>query len=825
MIGTNIRGLRHLWRVSDSSLKQVLLKCRDNGEYGICEVIKTPLNSRMGERLYIFNPWYNMTNYSHSTLHNELEKVDKQVALSLASASYPRIIEIKDRNNHEEYFSEITLLPQSFDEDYESFLKENSKMIKSLTERYGVPSSDITYKRMYIYTEGSKNFFQWGINLYFKVNCSMATIYNILLWNDYYKQLAKNLSKGTITAYTTSSEINRLMDELSSLRKEKRINDAISSFNTVQKKILRNNKLSDTDKTTLAKFAKLSEIKRINFIKKVSTIEDFAELMRQMRHATSVHFDWNKESLMDYLNNVEELKYEIVYENEYTVLVKVLDYETIKQLGKTTNWCISKNKTYWNNYIEHTNGKSTQYMIFDFSKLEDDKFSIIGFTTTKNKGITSAHNFTNASLIEEENNNRCVLIKSYLSRFNKKGSIYNILSSCGIDINLVVKYDKPKYEWSHDGFFNYLYECVDKDNIDVIKDEDGKVVVSVRDEGIKYFFGDNYMDNMSEDVCEMQHILFVDFSLNQYDPNKVVFGIINDTDSSEDYCCAMYNEASLSINNIFDAKLSEFDVPYTIIRRADDLARRVRNSFLTYNTNGIKDCLKIDKNCLHETLKNNIYSSEIFEILQTSIQQYLSFDFINLIYDSGHYLSDYLDTITISKILRQTFSNLLCASRSLYRNSVLEKPSDERIKAFYDETIQNREDVKYIGYYCILKYIILHENTPKIDYNRMFTKLVASLYDFKVTGELVKELVYMILNKVDMRAKKDCTYYLVLYLVVYGDDEMLNTAKMLSEKHSWIAPILQLGMDKRKTETKRELAFDLADGGRFDVEMFDDAPF
>ena len=70
------------------------------------------------------------------------------------------------------------------------------------------------------------------------------------------------------------------------------------------------------DKKTIIKFSKLSDVKKNNFIRKVSTIEDLNELMRQMRHASSLHFSWNKDSLMDFLENVEGIKYEIVCENE-----------------------------------------------------------------------------------------------------------------------------------------------------------------------------------------------------------------------------------------------------------------------------------------------------------------------------------------------------------------------------------------------------------------------------------------------------------------------------------------------------------------------------
>ena len=501
MIGTNIRGIRHLWRVSDCSLRKVLVRCGEHG-FDICEVIKTKPDSKIGERMYIFNSCYNQTNYSISTLSS----LSTEMHDMLSEVTHSKTLEVAKScdgfRGYDGLFSEITLLPNSFDKDYASFLKENNKMVKSLTEKYCVNTNDIRVKRIYIYTDGSKYFFQWAMDLYFKAGCSMRTILNILTWNEHYKQLTKNLSKGTITAYTSQESVNDLMEELAILRNDKRVNDAINLFNTAQKKLLKANEQSKTDKNTLARFSKLSDTKKNNFIRKVSTIDDYQELMRQMRHVTSVHFDWSKESFMDFIKNVDGINYEVVYENDFVVLVKVADYETIKQLGKTTNWCISKNKSYWNTYIEYNHGKATQYMIFDFSKLEDDKLSIVGFTTTYNKGITSAHNFINDNLMNDGNNMNAFMLKSYLARFDNSNSIYKVLQNCGIDITLVAHYDKPQYKWSYEDLMSYLYECVDKNNVDIIKYDGDKLVLSVRDENIKYFLGDAYMDNISSDDYE-----------------------------------------------------------------------------------------------------------------------------------------------------------------------------------------------------------------------------------------------------------------------------------------------------------------------------------
>lgn len=798
MIGTNIRGIRHLFRVSDYSLRKILVRAGEHG-FDICEVLKTKPDSQIGERMFIFNNWFNNHNYGTSTLTS----LSKEIANDLQCVSHSRLLEVaKTSTGFGDYASiltEITLLPKSFDKDYQAFLKENAKMIRNLTDKYGLNPNDVQCKRLYIYTDGSKNFFQWAVDVYFKAHCSMRTIHNILLWNEYYKQLTKKLSKGTITAYTTQSSINDLMEELSVLRNEKRVSDAINEFNTVQKKLLKNNELSETDKKTLARFSKLSEIKKINFIKKVSTIDDFNELMRQMRHVTSVHFDWNKDSFMDFINNVEGINYKVIFESEYVVLVKVDDYDTIKQLGKTTNWCISKNKTYWNQYVGNTHGKSTQYMIFDFSKIEDDKLSIIGFTTTHNKGITSAHNFINDNLMDVARNPNTTMLKSYLARFDGKDSIYTVLQNCGIDITLVAHYDRPQYQWDYDHFMSYLYECVDKNNVDIIKHEGDKLVLSVRDENIKYLLGDAYMDNISSDDYELQHIIFADFSISQYDSNKLLFSIIYGGGYEEDYPSNVFNESSIQTNANFDGKLIEFGVPYDIIRRTDDIDKKVRNAYTLFNTEVLKECIKVDKNCLHRAMREYFDQGNNFSYINTSLIDYLSFDYLDLVYDNGHYLGEYMDSSFIAEILKNLFNLLKNAARQLYRNATLEKPSEERIHLFYDEKIPNRDDVMYVGCYLSIKRILGSENNGnKVSFNSAYVKLLSNIFNSSLKGDLIKEFMYMMLKNLDMSSKRESPSYIVNYFVRYGDEEMQETIKKLADKYEWIKPVYESALKSKK---------------------------
>ena len=771
MIGTSIRSVRHLFRVSDASLKTVLVKFKENA-WDICKVVKFPQGSSFGETMFIFNNHFRQSHWGYDSIiaSNDFRKLFKTEDVTSYAC---RVISVNNGEfpSFSGMFQEITLLPDSFDSDYEKFLKDNNKMVTNLVSKFGVSTRDIKMKRLYIYSDGSKNFFQWAVTSYYQNGTSMDVIKNILLWNESYKQLSKNLSKGTITAYTTKDSIVNLLKELGELRKEKRINDSINSFNTAQKKLFKSNKLADADKQALWRLSRLSETKRINFIKKVSSITDFNELLRQLRFATSVHFSWNKESFMDFLENVEGIKYEKIYDNEKVVLVKVIDYETIKQLGKTTNWCISKNKSYWNNYIENYHGVTTQYMIFDFSKLEDDKLSIVGFTTTHNKGITSAHNFVNENLMGGEEGEQ-VFLNSFISRFKESKNIYSVLADDGIDITLVVQYDMPPYKWDESSLMDYLYECVNPENVDVIKKSEGKVVLSIMDENIRYFLGDAYHDNISSDYWNYQHILFIDFNKSAYDVNKLQFAIIEEGGGDEDYCIGLYNERSLGANQNFDTKLIEFGLPYNTIRRTNDPYVRLRNGLFSYNTPMIKACVaECGKDVIKKMITKDVGTDTFYDMILRTVRNHMSFDYLDLIYDNGLKLTDIFSASYVGDILKQFVHDMRNLSRATTMFKNIEDVSEDNIKNFYDGNY-GRDDTKYIGFFVAIKMIIDKEKgLSSRDYNSMFKRTLNFIANDGKNSQLYNELFNMLKDKMDYSSADDATYCIIKYAIYCGGED------------------------------------------------------
>lgn len=736
MIGTFVRGARHLWRLASSTPRTVIIS--EGGQpYDIGTVAKDILRGE--ERVFLFCHEFS-TIRSHSLF-------DESGVFNgiINKGNFGSICEIyKDSGKSLRNINEILLLPETFDDDYESFKKENPKIIRELSNRYDLDINRIECKLLYCYANGSKNFFQWAMNLYLREGVRLDTIKNVMMWNDLYGQLTKKLSKNTITAYTTKKSISALILELTQLRKENRIEKSINSFNTTQKKLLKSHTLDDNDKHALSMFAKLSDVKRLNFIKKMSSVDSVDELMRQLKFLTSTHFTWDKKSFMDYIHNVRNIKYDIVYDNGNIVVVRVDDFETVKQLARSTNWCISKNKSYWNNYIEKQELESKQYVLFDFSKKEDDKMSIIGFTCTHNKGITHAHDFVNNSLMGDRRDTRLRFLNSFISNFINSANIYDVLKDDGVDVNIVATYDKPTYDWNKDSFFKYLYEYVDSFGVVVLSTNGDKIALSIRDSSIALVLGDAYEDNIPSEYWKKQHILFLDFSKSQYDPTKLTYAIINNGGYDEDSVIGVYDELCRGLDgeSSFDEKLADFGLPYDIIRRADNRVARLSNALYNFNIPQAKKIAALDKSVLY-SVNGKLSSDTIANLVVNSVTNYMSFDYLNLYYENGYTFGKCFGGHCPCVILRSFINTLVNRAYGLRNKPLIEIPSESLVKKFYAREINDRNEAEYVGMY--LATMMLLDNDDFLqrweDFNRSFSYMRANSFYGDGTDEIVSKML------------------------------------------------------------------------------------
>ena len=130
MIGTNIRSVRHLMRVSDASFKNLLVQFKENA-WDFCKAIKTPKESPFGETLFVFNNYIKQAHWSFDTIASSKD-LQKAVKEENIIGRYCRVMSISpsEADSFSNFFHEIILLPKSFESDYEKFIKENNYDIK-----------------------------------------------------------------------------------------------------------------------------------------------------------------------------------------------------------------------------------------------------------------------------------------------------------------------------------------------------------------------------------------------------------------------------------------------------------------------------------------------------------------------------------------------------------------------------------------------------------------------------------------------------------------------------------------------------------------------
>lgn len=796
MIGTRIRGFRHLIRLAKTSSEVQVFFVHENShvDCGVALFVsskeqKNPYMSYGGDYIMTFNNSCSNVRFNDAYHTGDIAKKIKKLR-EIYGSVWVTPVEKPNFSEESVMMSRMIVVPSDFEEKYNDFCASNKKQMPNATRFTNVESPILKY--FFAITNGSKNFFFWAINAYFKHNISIFLLEKIMVWNDNYSQLANKLSKGTITAYTNGHDFFALVREMTKLRRDKRANDVISMFNTAQKKALKGYSLKARDYDTLSKFGKLSGKKKNNFIRKMSTIENPAEILKQMSFLADIHFEWNKESFLESIKNTEGFKCEIVMDKGSMVLLKVNDYETVKRLAKTTNWCISKDKKYWNEYVEN-NPNATQYVLMDFSRKEDDNLSIVGFTSVHDRGITNAHDFQNRNLMQGRRTSGVAEIKSFVSKIIDCSNIYGVLDKYGIKLSDVVSYEPNQYKWNRESMFDFLNQCIDEDDYYIIYDDGDKVAFITENDNVRYFLGDAYIDQRGNrgNPWESQHIIFADFTKKDNDPEKLIFGIINHNFSTHESSCArLFNDRFEPISQSFDSKLEEYGLPYDIICRKDDSVERFYNSLSSLELATCKNLLADEK------VKDSIKSHERHNFIRDCIVNvtfgYNSADYINMFYDCGYKLSDVIGGKNAGDIARRMIGTM--ADIMMHSRQGLFVPNSEQIKEFNNGTIEDYNTALYMGNFLMLMKILDNET----DFDCMY-RIANNIHERHYVCDLYDLILTRIIDIIDIKNDYDVSKYIASYAFNIGSPRVMNAIKSKGKIDERLRPFVE---SKKTSEVK-----------------------
>lgn len=666
MIGKSVRGFRHLCKCVGNNPKQVLFTSVTRYFNGTAILAKF----KSGEdAILLFND-----HIGEKSMHPSIVMTTelRHLCNSFGFEKYSYCLAISN-DGFISIGGEAIILPDNFNDLFDTFNKQNKKIVEQIVSKYSGCHNCYFAKYFFSISDGSPNMFSWAMTNLYKNRVSITLLKHVIVWCQNYPQLIKNLRKGTPTAYNGFYEIQDLVSEMIALRKNKRANLVINMFNTAQKKLLKKVELNNVNLETFSKFSILSDVKKRNFIRKMSTIEDVEDIMRQMKLLTNIHFEWNRDSFNEFINNASGINCEVVYDNNNIVVVKVNDYETIKHLAKTTNWCISKNKRFWNEYIEFKEGKTKQYVLFDFNKSEDNELSIVGFTTTNN-GIVHAHSFSNKNLMRE--NKEYPHVRCFIER---QKDIIGVLKSVNLSEDMFYDVEKYRYNWNKKDFMDFLNYCINESEYDILLDDGNKLVIETTSPMVKFIIGKRYDRIIGNYGAQNKIILFCDFSLQETDANRLMFSIIHyNREKHEEFPSLVFDMYCRNQETMtFNALLSLFGLPYTTICRTENNTDILFDALSTYNIIQLNELLA-NKEFIKQIKKeiknksNNI-SNNIYSYIQDSIIEVKTTDIINVFYNNNVSIGELIGKRNMDNLL----GNLCYEVLRYYRNTNKVPTSDE----------------------------------------------------------------------------------------------------------------------------------------------------
>ena len=205
-----------------------------------------------------------------------------------------------------------------------------------------------------------------------------------------YKKITDLKSRNT-TIDISKLSYEKSLDKIISVNNDLMVNGLISKFPSEQKKMAKN--LILNNKTNYNIFLKVSNKEDLQtFLSKVSRYKDSDSLLSAMK-VFSKDPKNSKEQVKELINDI---KSDIVFENDNIIVVKVDSLSDINVLGSDTSWCILGSGQ-WNSYTKNR----LQYILYDYTKDEFDPTFKIGFTLEKSGAIYAAHNILDGSASNE----------------------------------------------------------------------------------------------------------------------------------------------------------------------------------------------------------------------------------------------------------------------------------------------------------------------------------------------------------------------------------------------------------------------------------------
>ena len=401
----------------------------------------------------------------------------------------------------------------------------NKKQMQPLIDKYQInPETNKLFINICEMFNEQPNYQIWAVKMIFSKAMDFETLERIHEWVEKNQGAVKLLEKQNIVSYSSAMAIRQLLSEMEGLKKIVLLKNVISCFNTDQRKILTNaiftkqytpleantNKDIKNWYTLFEKFSKLPMARRNNVYIMCSSIRDIIGIETQIRNAIEEKYEWNKEDMLAFMENNTK-GCEVVFNEGPYVILLVTNYDASKKLcgGGRTQWCLTKNESYFKDYA---GGNSRdQYFYFDFSRKETDCFAHIGFTIEKGNGVLYAQTCDNHDM------------RNGYRQGGEVKTFADIMNNAGVKMSLFMRLrGKFPFGWNIVSVIEAAKK--NKDLFSIVFDDKNKLIVEIANtKGLSNFINHTFISAMN---CPLNdsHKLFIllDFDKNENEEKSLV---------------------------------------------------------------------------------------------------------------------------------------------------------------------------------------------------------------------------------------------------------------------------------------------------------------
>jgi hypothetical protein len=208
----------------------------------------------------------------------------------------------------------------------------------------------------------------------------------------------------------------------------------------------------------------------------------------------------------------------------------------------------------------------------------------------------------------------------------------------------------------------------------------------------------------------------------------------------------------------------------------------------------IEACLKECGNgILKKMLTQDINGESMYEMILRTLRQYMSFDYLYLLYDNGMSLSDIMKHSYIADMVKQLTYDLRNIARTTERFNKLQVVSDEDIENFFNKTIRRREDAKYVGTYVAIKKILETEAAKASDgkMDIVYTRILMWMSGDGRHADIYEQIIDLFKDKINFQTKNDGMFGLAKYAVFFGSETIKRFVEDKAKTSSPMAEYLQ----------------------------------